>query len=57
MGATREPCSTCRKPIRSHTLDDAIDCNKAGYWMFLLKKGVNEGPTKQEKIDAPEAEA
>ena len=37
-----ELCVTCKKPIHAHTLDDAIGCNKAGYWLFLLKKGVKE---------------
>ena len=37
-----ELCGACSKPIHAHTLDDAITCNKAGYWLFLLKKGVRE---------------
>ena len=37
-----ELCGTCKKPIHDHTLNEAISCNKAGYWLFLLKKGVRE---------------
>ena len=37
-----ELCGSCNKPIHAHTLDDAITCNKAGYWLFLLRKGVRE---------------
>ena len=51
--AQTELCTTCSKPIRGHTLDDAIDCNKAGYWLFLLKKGVREdGITEAQEAEA-----
>ncbi len=57
MTASRERCSTCGRPIHVHTFDDAVACNKAGYWLFLLKKAIREGAAKEEKTDAPEAKA
>ena len=57
MTASRERCSTCGRPIHVHTFDDAVACNKAGYWLFLLKKAIREGAAKEEKTDAKEAEA
>ena len=57
MADAVERCSTCGKPFHSHTFDDAVECNKAGYWLFLLKKSINEGTAKDVKTDSKEAGA